>query len=266
MDPVWTQVVGPPSSVGGVLGSTAHDGENVYGPITVPGYLWSLTAAEGRHRWVGPVADGVHWGPPTAVANGVVYTVGFTGFLDAYDAKTGALLAKRPLALGGTKSPASLSWGGVSIARNTIFAAVGMTGLPEGYVVAFRPGGPSDAAEDVAETITGPGGGGGGEGGGGDAPAGPAVVAGPGSSGVGYLTPVMTTQKGGPLQFINLDVVQHDVVANDLGPDGRPLFHTPLIGTGASAAVEGLENVEAGRSYGFFCSLHTNMRGTLSVR
>src|SRR3712207_114942 len=51
MDRVWTQVVGPPSSVGGILGSTAHDGTNVYGPITVPGYLWSLSAKDGTHRW-----------------------------------------------------------------------------------------------------------------------------------------------------------------------------------------------------------------------
>jgi plastocyanin len=62
------------------------------------------------------------------------------------------------------------------------------------------------------------------------------------------------------------DVVQHDVVSDDAGPDGFPLFRTPLIGTGQSAAVEGLDRVEPGRSYGFFCTLHTNMRGTLTVR
>lgn len=60
--------------------------------------------------------------------------------------------------------------------------------------------------------------------------------------------------------------MQHDVVAEDAGPDGMPLFRTPLIGTGQSAPVEGLDRVESGRSYGFFCSLHTNMRGTLTVR
>jgi plastocyanin len=76
----------------------------------------------------------------------------------------------------------------------------------------------------------------------------------------------MVTQKGGPLQFINLDVVQHDVVADRAGPDGRPLFRTPLIGTGQSAAVEGLDRVESGQSYPFYCSLHPGMRGTLSVR
>ena len=104
------------------------------------GYLWSVAAADGAHRWFGPVADGAHWGEPVAVANGVVYTVDLTGFLDAFDARTGALLAKRPLALGGSSSPASLAWGGVSVARNTVYAAVGISSLEEGFVVAFRRG------------------------------------------------------------------------------------------------------------------------------
>ncbi|MDQ3741931.1 MAG: plastocyanin/azurin family copper-binding protein, partial [Actinomycetota bacterium] len=110
------------------------------------------------------------------------------------------------------------------------------------------------------------GGGGGGGGGGEEGGSGPPIVAGPGSAGVGYLTPVMTTQRNGELQFINLDVVQHDVVSDEKAPDGAPLFSTPLIGTGQSAPVTGLDRVEAGKSYGFFCSLHTNMRGTLTVR
>jgi hypothetical protein len=45
--------------------------------------------------------------------------------------RTGALLGKRPLILGGTGTPASLSWGGVAVARRTIFASVGIRGLPE---------------------------------------------------------------------------------------------------------------------------------------
>jgi plastocyanin len=82
---------------------------------------------------------------------------------------------------------------------------------------------------------------------------------------VGYATPVMVTQVGGPLSFLNLDVVQHDVVAEEKGPDGRPVFNTKLIGLGETAPVEGLDKVQAGRSYPFYCSLHPGMRGTLSV-
>ena len=262
MEPVWTQIVGPPGAFGGVVGSTAHDGNSVYGPITVPGYVWSIAAGDGRHRWVGPVADGMHWGPPVAVANGVVYTVDFSGFLDAFDARTGALLAKRPLAMGGGGA-VSPTWAGVSIARNTVFAAVGVLGLADGFVVAYRPGGPQNVAGDLANTGTGGGGGGGG--GGGAAPGGPSILAGPGASSTGYATRLMTTRVGGPLSFVNLDIVQHDVVSVEQGAGG-PLFRTPLIGLGETAPVEGLDKVQSGKSYEFFCSLHPGMRGTLAVQ
>jgi polyvinyl alcohol dehydrogenase (cytochrome) len=141
MEGVWTSLVGPPSSVGGIVGSTAYDGRAIYGPITLGGYLWSITADRGRLRWLAPVADAVHWGNPVAYANGVVYTADLKGFLDAYDARSGLPLLHRPIALGaGTGPNPVLSWGGVSVARGTVYAAVGITGLATGFVVAFRPG------------------------------------------------------------------------------------------------------------------------------
>jgi plastocyanin len=211
---------------------------------------------------VGAIGDGAHWGEPVAVANGVVYTVDLAGFLDAFDARTGAPLARRPLALGGTNDPLSPSWGGVSVARNTVYAAVGITGLEDGYVVAYRPGSPSDVPADAEETARGLLGGGGG----GDVPAGATIVAGPGAASSTYATPVMVTQVGGPLSFTNLDLPQHDVTADEAGPDGRPLFHTPLIGIGQTVPVEGLDQVQSGRTYGFYCTLHPGMRGSLIVR
>ena len=262
MEPVWTQIVGPPGALGGIVGSTAHDGGSVYGPITIPGYLWSVDAAQGDHRWIGPVADGAHWGPPVAAANGVVYTVDFSGHLDAFDARNGTLLTKRPLVLGGG-GPLALSWGGVAIARNTVYAAVGVLGLADGFVAAYRRGGLAETQSDINETNLGGGGGGGG---GNPAPAGPSVLAGPGAASTGYATPAMIASKGGPLSFVNLDVVQHDVVADDKGPDGSPLFRSKLIGAGETAPVEGMDRVESGQSYGFFCSLHPGMRGTLAVQ
>ena len=262
MEPVWTQVVGPPGQFGGIVGSTAHDGTAVYGPITIPGYVWSIDALSGGHRWVGAIGDGLHWGPPVAVANDVVYSVDFSGNLNAFDARTGAQLLKRPLVMGGG-GPLSLSWGGVSVARNTVYAAVGVLGLADGFIAAYRRGTPGELAADLQDTNLGGGGGGGsGEPG----PAGPAVVAGPGAASTGYATPVMVTQVGGPLSFLNLDVVQHDVVSDEKAPDGSPLFKTPLIGVGETAPVEGLDRVQSGKSYGFFCSLHPGMRGTLQVR
>ncbi len=265
MDPAWTALVGPPSQVGGVVGSTAYDGEAVYGPITLGGYLWSVSAESGAPRWVSPIPDGAHWGNPVTVANGVVYTVDLKGFLDAVDAATGVPLLHRPMFLQGPNPPTS-SWGGVAVARNTVYAAVGITGLPTGLVIAFRPGG------------------GGGGGGGGGLPPLPAVqgaviASGPGGSSLGYLTPAMVAQPGGELTYLNADIVQHDVVQYPTvdgfgGPSNQPwcsrfakgkcpVFWSDQVGLGASTPILGLENLESGTTYTFYCTIHPNMQGTL---
>jgi polyvinyl alcohol dehydrogenase (cytochrome) len=261
MKPVWKQVTGMPTSVGGIVGSTAVDANGIYGPDTVPGYVWSISRTTGAPRWVGPIADGLHWGPPVAVANGIVYSVDFQGFLDAFDERNGIQLLKRPLVLGGG-GPFGISWGGVSIARNTIFASVGVLGLADGFVEAFRPGEVRDLVDDVGQTNLG----GGGAGGGGGLPAGPGIVAGPGAQSAGYATPAMISSAGSQISFTNLDVVQHDVTAVDKGPDGRPLFQSKLVGLGESAPVSGTEKLPGGRSYTFYCSVHPGMRGTLVVQ
>jgi outer membrane protein assembly factor BamB/plastocyanin len=260
----WTQIVGPPSAVGGIVGSTAHDGNSVYGPITAPGYLWSVNGNSGAHRWFAPIGDGAHWGNPVAVANGVVYSLDLSGALNAFDARTGVPLNRKSLIPGGTKSPLTASWGGVAIARNHIYANTGMGSLSEGHIVALKPGAPQDIAEDLTEVGGGGGEGGGGEGGG--SAGGGAVVAVPGSTYTTYATPVMVTSVGGPLNFVNFDLPQHDVVSDEKGPDGRALFQSKLSGLGEIAPVEGLDNVKSGSTYGFFCSLHPGMRGSLIVR
>jgi polyvinyl alcohol dehydrogenase (cytochrome) len=267
MDMTWTSLVGPPSQVGGIVGSTAYDGEAVYGPITLAGYLWSVGRDQGTPRWVSPVADGAHWGNPVSTAGGVVYTVGLTGFLDAYDAGTGVPLLHRPLMLQSANDPMA-SWGGVAIARNTVYAAVGITGLPTGYVVGFRPGGA-----------------GGGGGGGGVPPIpglqGSQVVSTPGSATYGYLTRATVVQQGGDLTYTNADIVKHDVVqdvrADGFGgpanqpwcnryPKGKcPLFWSDQIGIGAQTPVLGLANAKSGQTYTFYCTIHPNMQGSLLV-
>ena len=119
--------------------------------------------------------------------------------------------------------------------------------------------------------------------------AGTAIVAHPGAISTGYTTPVMVVQAGGELTFVNGDIAQHDVVADEYGPDtsdwcgpldpdrpedpntnprmfqlGRcPLFWSPLVPLGATTPVYGMENLAAGQSYEFFCSIHANMRGTI---
>ena len=79
-----------------------------------------------------------------------------------------------------------------------------------------------------------------------------------------YTTPSVTMDQGERLTFQNLDVVGHDVTATQRGPDGRALFRTPVIGGGQEAFVEGSQFLTTG-SYGFLCSVHPEMTGTLNV-
>lgn len=153
LEPVYTKLLGVPSAVGGIVGSSAYDGENLYGPHTIGGYLWSVQEDAGDLRWIAPVGGGVNWGPPATHANGVVYTVDLAGFLDAFDAATGAPLLRYPLmaspegpgAVVPTTSRPPLTWGAATVARHTVYvsAGVGLTSaglpsVPSGYVIAFR--------------------------------------------------------------------------------------------------------------------------------
>lgn len=79
-----------------------------------------------------------------------------------------------------------------------------------------------------------------------------------------YTTPNVTMDQGERLTFQNLDVVGHDVTATQRGPDGRALFRTPIIGGGQEVFVEGSQYLTTG-SYGFVCSIHPEMTGTLNV-
>jgi plastocyanin len=87
------------------------------------------------------------------------------------------------------------------------------------------------------------------------------IVAGPSNR---YLTPSVTMDQGERLTFQNQDVASHDVTARRDGPDARPLFSTPVIGQGREVFVEGSQYLTTG-SYGFFCSVHPFMEGTLNV-
>ncbi|HEY2429906.1 MAG TPA: hypothetical protein VGI06_13300, partial [Acidimicrobiales bacterium] len=146
------------------------------------------------------------------------------------------------------------SWGGVSVARHTVYAAVGISSLSTGFIIAFRPGAAGSAPPSPGSP--GPGGGGG--------ALGATVVAGPGAYATTYATPIMVVGAGGTLSFANEDLQQHDVTAAAVGPDGRPLFQSALIGLGEVADVRGVSRLHPG-SYGFFCSIHPGMHGTLIV-
>lgn len=142
MDGVWTSTIGPAQPFGGV--SASYDGSALYSGGAPPGYVVALEPAGGALEWAAPIADGAHYGIPVASANGVVYSLGLTGTLNAIDAATGVPLLSYPL-VSATGIDGPFTFGGVSVARNTVYAAVGIqnTGLDpvgyfSGYVVAFR--------------------------------------------------------------------------------------------------------------------------------
>ncbi|MGH2794071.1 MAG: hypothetical protein ACRDKG_07170 [Actinomycetota bacterium] len=85
------------------------------------------------------------------------------------------------------------------------------------------------------------------------------IVAGPGATSVGYLTRPAILQKGMNLKFVNLDIPQHDVVMAH-----NTSIRSPLIGVGKQAFVVGANTLPKG-TFGFFCSIHPNMRGNLRV-
>jgi polyvinyl alcohol dehydrogenase (cytochrome) len=251
----WTSLLGPPSLVGGIVGSTAYDGSALYGPVTEGGYQWSITKDTGSVRWVSPTLDGTHYANATALANGIVYSVDLKGFLDAQDARNGAPLLHFPLAAGwGTGANPVLSWGGVSVARNSVFAAVGVSGLENGFVVAFRT--PTSLVTTPTPPSVPPLP---------DGSPGPVIVAGPGATSSNYATPAMVARVGGPLTFANSDIAQHDVTSVARRPDNSPLFRSPLVGLGQTAAVTGLADTVAGQTYAFYCSIHPGMKGTLAI-
>jgi plastocyanin len=74
----------------------------------------------------------------------------------------------------------------------------------------------------------------------------------------------ITIAQGEKVTFTNGDTVTHDVTAATKGADGNPLFESEKIGAGQSAAVAGAEYLTTG-SYGYICSIHPGMKGTITV-
>jgi plastocyanin len=78
-----------------------------------------------------------------------------------------------------------------------------------------------------------------------------------------YSSTVITIDQGEALFFRNADLNRHDLVSKQQS-GGKPLFGTPLLGTGEEALVQGVQQLGGG-NYPFFCTVHTYMTGTLTV-
>jgi polyvinyl alcohol dehydrogenase (cytochrome) len=130
MQPVWSANVGPGGPLGGILGSTAFDGERIYGGDTLDGQVFAL-GRDGSISWQSADPGGLHTGPAT-IAGGVLYNTDPSGVLDVRDPATGLILGKLPLG-----NPAL---GGVSAAGSAIYVAVGTGPLPQPAPQSDNPG------------------------------------------------------------------------------------------------------------------------------
>jgi glucose/arabinose dehydrogenase len=73
----------------------------------------------------------------------------------------------------------------------------------------------------------------------------------------------VTMAAGSKVTFTNADIAPHNVIADATGKNG-PLFASSTVTAGQSAEVKGAGALTAG-AYTFHCSVHPNMRGSLTV-
>lgn len=78
-----------------------------------------------------------------------------------------------------------------------------------------------------------------------------------------FVPPSVTVSQGDQLDLVNAEPVPHDVTSTDSTPEGVPLFQSDTISVG-TAPVVGVAALEPG-VYGFYCTIHNFMRGTLFV-
>ena len=82
----------------------------------------------------------------------------------------------------------------------------------------------------------------------------------PGATFTSYVPRTVTLLKGRTLFYLNLDAAPHNVVANNGS------FSSGLaVGIGKRDKVVGANLLKPGK-YGFFCTVHPQMKGTLQVR
>lgn len=151
MSAAWARPLSPIGTAVGNYSSTATDGTNIFAVGTYPGQMFSINGTTGLPNWVSPVITTVG-GNPITYANGLVYHADGKGFLDIYEAATGAPLVHRSMqadvgpACVSSGAVCQNSGGGVAIARNTVYSVLGdggnyvngPTDNPSGYLIAYR--------------------------------------------------------------------------------------------------------------------------------
>jgi len=113
--------------------SSAFSGGQAFVAGGPPGEMVAVGGDDGLPAWASPIAGGFTYNP-VSVANGVVWSVDSSGFLDAFDASTGAPVLKRRLQDDtGVAMNETTTSSGIAIARNTLYTAA------TSFVLAYRP-------------------------------------------------------------------------------------------------------------------------------
>lgn len=104
----------------------------------------------------------------------------------------------------------------------------------------------------------------------------PYIVAGPMAQATSYLTRNVTITHGSSLSFLDLDAIPHSVTSREtyvkttkIGKHTFrthvPYFNTTLVKGPVNVAINGIASLKPG-TYHFYCTIHENMTGTLTVK
>jgi glucose/arabinose dehydrogenase len=84
------------------------------------------------------------------------------------------------------------------------------------------------------------------------------------SAGYLYAPADLSIARGDTVDYVNLDPVPHNITSERGTATGELLFASDTINAGERAAVRGVDKLKPG-TYGYFCTLHEQMRGTITV-
>lgn len=145
MEQAWWARLADPIALGN-SSTPAYDGAAIYVPANAqsdverrepnPGYLYSLSPANGMVNWKVPTADGVEYHLTTG-AGEVVYLVTTHGLLRGFNAENGLPVTARSVGVDANADACVNLSSGAVVARNMIYAVCDVAAAGTGWLVAY---------------------------------------------------------------------------------------------------------------------------------